>query len=71
MKSLQEILALLRYANACAAIRYTLWHLEHSRLALDKAYTAAYRARADLRALEIEGNTEPEVPVYLQGKDNG
>jgi hypothetical protein len=68
MKSILEGLALLRYAQAQTCAKYCLWKIERESIALAKAFASLDRARADLRALEVEGNSEPEIPKYLQEK---
>lgn len=54
----RELARLVRYAQARAAVRWHLWHLERERIALAKAYDAVDRARAEL----LQHETPPRRP---------
>ena len=65
MRSLGELLRLIRYAQARASVAYHQHALENAKTGLALAYRAHDEALADLRAHEGAHTVPPEPPIYL------
>lgn len=65
MRSLGELLRLIRYAQARTSVAYHRHALERARTGLALAYRAHDEALADLRAHDGEHSVPPPPPAYL------